>query len=152
MFDIDRVRAGWQREAAAIDKIVDRLDEQAAKAALREDGWSAQDLIGHIATAARGFVAYVDSKQAGAIDVNAFNHQQRERNRGRPWADVQRYWRRTRDETSAYLAQLDASLAERPVHLPWLPAIRNAGDALRALIIHTRGHREELSHVDRLAS
>lgn len=152
MFDIERVRASWQREADAVDRVVDGLDEAAAKAVLREDGWSAHDLVGHIANAARGFVAYVEGRQAGAIDVDVFNHQQRERNRERPWADVQAYWCRTRDEINAFLGQADGSIAERPVHLPWVPAIGNAGDALRAMIIHTRGHREELSHVDRLAS
>jgi uncharacterized damage-inducible protein DinB len=152
MFDIDRVRASWRREAEAIDRIVDQLDEAAAKATLREDGWSAQDLVGHIASAARGFVAYIDGRQGGAIDVDAFNHEQRERNRGRPWSDVQGYWRRARDEVGALLERVDASIAERPVQMPWLPEIKNGGQALRAMIIHTRGHREELSHADRLAS
>lgn len=152
MFNIDRVRSSWQREAQAIDSIVDRLDEPTAKAPLREDGWSAHDLVGHIASAARGFVAYIDGRRSGAIDVDAFNHQQRELNHDRPWADVQAYWRRTRDDVGLLLGRLDASLAEQPVQLPWVPAIRTVGDALRAMIIHTRGHREELSHADRLTS
>ena len=152
MFDIDRVRASWRREAEAIDQIVDQLDEATARAALREDGWSAQDLVGHIANAARGFVAHIDGRQSGVIDVDAFNHEQRERNRGRPWSEVQGYWRRARDEVGALLERIDASIAERPVQVPWLPEIKNCGQALRALIIHTRGHRDELSHVDRLAS
>lgn len=146
MFDIERVRASWQREATAIETLVESLDEQAATQALRDDGWTAQDLLGHIGNAARGFVAAIDGRIAGDIDIDSLNAQQRERGRQRSWSDTRAYWRRARDEVQALIDRSDSSVDQQPVTMSWLPNIKNAGDALRGLIIHTRSHREEIEH------
>jgi hypothetical protein len=45
---------------------------------------------------------------------------------------------------TTFLASAENSVAEQPVTMSWLPQIKSAGDALRALIIHTRDHRQEL--------
>ena len=144
MFDIERIRASWQREAAAIDAIVGTINGATAKEPLRSDGWTTHDLVGHIANAARGFVQFVQGRAVEPFDVDMFNEQQRKRGRQREWADVQQYWVRVRDEVSAFLATLDSSVGDRPVTLPHLPEVKTGGEALRLLVIHTRSHRQEL--------
>lgn len=147
MFDIERVRASWQREAAAIDAVVLQINETTAHEPIRSDGWTTHDLLGHVANAARAFVIYTQrdpGKASEAIDVHELNEQQRAKNKSRPWDDVQAYWQRARDEVAAFLNTHDNTIGERPVHLPWLPDVNTAGIALRTLIIHTRSHREEL--------
>ncbi|WP_026370185.1 DinB family protein [Kallotenue papyrolyticum] len=144
MFEIERVRASWQRESAAIDALIDALDEQAATTPIRDDGWTTQDLLGHIASAARGFLRAVQGQAVPVVDVDAFNEQQRQRGRQRPWSATRDYWRQVRDEVAAYLAQADDSIGDQAAQLAWLPQVRSVGEALRAMIIHTRTHRQEL--------
>ena len=147
MFDIERVRASWQRETAMIDAVVQSMSEEAARQPIREDGWTAQDLLGHIANSAHVFVQFIQSPTPPLgedVDVHALNDQQRQRNLARPWADVQAYWQRVRDDVSAFLAASTAELGAKPAQLPWMPSTQTAGDVLRLLILHTRSHREEL--------
>jgi uncharacterized protein (TIGR03083 family) len=148
MFDLNRVRVSWQRECAAIDALVQPLNDRAAQQPIRDDGWTTQDIVGHVANVARAFVHQLQSGAAPpavtSLDVDALNHHQRERNRTRPWPDVLDYWQRTRDEVTAFLDASSADIGERPAHLPWLPQVHTASDVLRALILHTRSHRQEL--------
>ncbi len=144
MFDIQRVRASWQRELAAIDAVVLTINELTAAEPVRSDGWSSHDLLGHIANTARGFLAYIRGDVSGTINIDEFNEHQRERGRERAWSDVQMYWERARNEVTTFLTEADGSIAERPVEMSHLPQVKNAGDALRILILHTRSHREEL--------
>lgn len=144
MFDIERVRAGWHREAAAIDAVVGTINDSTAGEPIRSDGWTTHDLLGHIANAARGLVAAARNGSVPAVDLDEFNERQRQRGRERSWPDVQGYWTKTRDEVGEFLAGFDVALAEQPVSITHLPMVKNAGDALRALMIHTRSHREEL--------
>lgn len=144
MFDVERVRASWQREAAAIDAVVATINDMTATEPLRSDGWTTQDVLGHIANTAHGFLVYIQGQASDPVDVHALNEQQRQRGRQYPWSRTLSYWQRTRDEVSTFLAATDSTSAEQPANLPWLPQIKTAGDALRALIIHTRAHREEL--------
>lgn len=144
MFDIERIRTSWQREAAALEGIIGTINDTTAAEPIRSDGWTTHDLLGHIANAARGFLAYIHGDTSASIDIDAFNEERRERGRQRSWDEVQAYWRRTRDEVAAFLAQADASIGVQPVMMPHLPGVRNGGDALRMLIVHTRAHRQEL--------
>jgi uncharacterized protein (TIGR03083 family) len=147
MFDIERVRASWQRETAMIDAVVQQMSEEAARQPIREDGWSTLDLLGHIANSAYVFVQFIRSPTppfGDDVDVHGLNDQQRQRNLSRPWADVQAYWQRIRDDISAFLAASTGELGGKPTQIPWLPSAQTAGDVLRLLILHTRSHREEL--------
>jgi uncharacterized protein (TIGR03083 family) len=148
MFEIERVRTSWQREAAAIDAIVLSMSAEAAGQPIRDDGWTTQDLLGHIASSANAFVRFLrpDAAQPadGAIDIHTINEQHRQRNRQRPWAEVQAYWQRIRDELTAFLERSTDELGAQPARLPWQPNAQTAGDVLRLLILHTRSHREEL--------
>lgn len=147
MFDIERVRATWAREAAAIDAVVLHISDVTAREPVRSDGWTAQDLLGHIANASRAFIVYLQRDPARAtetVDIDAINAEQRAKNQARAWADVQAYWVRVRDDVTAFLAAQTSAIGDRPAHLPWRPDLQTAGLALRALMIHTRSHREEL--------
>jgi uncharacterized protein (TIGR03083 family) len=144
MFDIERIRESWQREAAAIDTIVGTINPATAAEPLRSDGWTTHDLLGHVANAARGFVQFVQGRSVEPFDVDVFNEQQRERGRQRAWEDVQQYWARVRDEVTAFLGTLDSSVGDQPVTLPHLPDVKTAGEALQILVVHTRAHRQEL--------
>ena len=144
MFDVERVRSSWQREVAAIDAVAGTINEHTAHEPLRSDGWTAHDLLGHIANAARGLGLAVRNGALDAVNLDEFNEQQRQRGRERSWPEVQAYWAKARDEVGALLAEVDAGLAEQAATVPHLPMIQTRGDALRALILHTRSHREEL--------
>jgi len=144
MFDIERVRASWQRESTSIDAIIDGINDMTALEPIRADGWSTQDLVGHIANAARGFLAYIRGDATQGVNIDEFNEQKRQQGRQRSWTDVQAYWRRARDEVAAFLANADNGIADQPATIPHLPQVKTAGEALRILIIHTRSHREEL--------
>jgi uncharacterized damage-inducible protein DinB len=148
MFEIERVRASWQRETAQIDAIVLPMSAEAAARPIRDDGWTTQDLLGHIATSARVFVQFIQSHEAPPfgddVDVHQLNEQQRQRQRQREWSEVQGYLQRVRDDVAAFLAANGNDLGTQPARLPWLPKVQTAGDALRLLILHTKSHREEL--------
>lgn len=144
MFDIERIRASWQREAAAVDAVVGTINDSTAHEPVRGDGWSTQDLLGHIANSARGLMIAARDGAVAAINLDEFNEQQRQRGRSRAWQDVQAYWGKARDEVAAFLADVDGTIADKPVSLPHLPTVQTAGDALRVLIMHTRSHREEI--------
>jgi uncharacterized protein (TIGR03083 family) len=144
MFDAERVRASWQRESAAIDTLIDQLDERAATMPIREDGWTAQDLVGHVANAARGFLHAIQGNLSESFDIDALNEQRRQHGRQRSWSDTVRYWQRVRDEVAAFLADSHDGIGDEPATLTWLPQITTKGDALRAMIVHTRSHRQEL--------
>lgn len=147
MFNIERVRASWARETAQIDAIVLPMDAEAAARPVRDDGWSTQDLLGHIATSAKVFVQFIGSDTpplGDNVDVHELNEQQRRRQQQRAWPEVLAYWQRVRDDVSAFLAAATNDLSAQPTRLPWQPTVQTAGDALRLLILHTKSHREEL--------
>lgn len=144
MFDIERVRTTWQREAAAIDALVGTINELTATEPIRHDSWTAQDLLGHIANAARAFLACIQGQMTAPFDVDAANEQQRQRGRQHSWPQTVDYWQRTRDEVAAFLASADSSIGQQPATLPWMPQIKTAGEALRVMMLHTRSHRQEL--------
>ncbi len=148
MFDLDRVRASWTRESAAIDAAVSGVSEADARHPIRADGWTTHDILSHVATATRAFLRQLQPDQAlppGTLfDVDALNAQGRERNHTRAWLDVLRYWQQVRDDVAAFLAAAPPTLGEQAAQLPWLPQVQTAGDVLRVLILHTRNHREEL--------
>lgn len=144
MFDIERVRTSWQREAAAIDALVGTINDMTATEPIRHDGWTTQDLLGHIANASRVFLMCIQGQVTAPVDVHAANEQQRQRGREHPWSQTVAYWQRTRDEVATFLASADSTIGQQPTSLPWLPQIKTAGDALRVMILHTRSHREEL--------
>lgn len=147
MFDIERVRASWARETAQIDAIVLSMSAEVATRPVRDDGWTTQDLLGHIATSAKVFVQFIvsDAPPFGDnVDIHDLNEQQRKRQQQRSWPEVQGYWQRVRDDVTAFLAAGTNDLGPQPARLPWMPTVQTAGDALRLLILHTKSHREEL--------
>lgn len=144
MFDIERVRTSWQREAEAIDRIVTTINDAIATEPIRSDGWTTQDLLGHIANAARGFLAYIRGTTAAAIDIDAFNEQRLQQGRQRAWSDTLAYWERVKGEVADFLQSADNAIGDQPVTMAHLPHVHTASDALRTLIVHTRSHREDL--------
>ncbi|MBV9791875.1 MAG: DinB family protein [Chloroflexi bacterium] len=147
MFDIERVRASWARETAQIDAIVLSMSADLAARPVRDDGWTTQDLLGHIATSAKVFVQFIGSDAppfGDNVDIHDLNEQQRKRQQQRSWPEVQAYWQRVRDDVTAFLAAGTNDLGAQPARLPWMPTVQTAGDALRLLILHTKSHREEL--------
>jgi uncharacterized damage-inducible protein DinB len=150
MFDLERVRASWQRESAAIDAVVNDLNDVQARHPIRADAWTTHDILSHVAQATRAFLRQLQPTQAlppgTPLGVDTLNAQGRERNHNRAWPDVIRYWQHTRDEVTAFLATAPTTIGEQAAQLPWLPQAQTAGDVLRVLILHTRSHREELEH------
>ncbi|HEX6291550.1 MAG TPA: DinB family protein [Herpetosiphonaceae bacterium] len=148
MFDIERVRTSWRNESAAIDAVVRAMSAEAARQPVREDGWTAHDLLGHIASSAYSFVHFLKPDAPpppdGPVDIHDINAQRLQRNRDRPWAEVLAYWQHIRDDVAAFLEASTNDLGTQPIRLPWVPSAQNAGDVLRVLILHTRSHREEL--------
>jgi uncharacterized protein (TIGR03083 family) len=148
MFDLERVRASWQRERDLIDAMVRKLDDAQGRQPIRDDGWTTHDLLGHVAQATGAFLRQLQPDQAlpsgVPVNVDQLNAQARERNINRPWPEVLAYWQRARDEMTTFLHAAPADVGEQSVHVPWQPEITTAGDLLRLLILHTRSHREEL--------
>ena len=150
MFDLDRVRASWARESAAIDAAVSMVREADARQPIRADGWTTHDVVSHVAQATRAFLRQLQPAQAlppgTPFNVDDLNAQARDRNQTRAWPDVITYWQRARDEVTAFLDSAPANIGEQAAQLPWLPQVQTVGDVLRVLILHTRNHREELEH------
>ncbi len=148
MFDIDRIRSSWERESSAIDAVVERTNEATARRPIRDDGWTTHDILAHIADIARMFLRQIETNTpiptGITIDIDALNEQQHERNEERAWSNIIAYWETTRDDVTLFLRDCSADIATQPAHLPWVAQVKTAGDLLRALIVHTRGHREEL--------
>ncbi len=72
MFDLERVRASWQRERDLIDAMVRKLDDAQGRQPIRDDGWTTHDLLGHVAQATGAFLRQLQPDQAlpSGVPVN----------------------------------------------------------------------------------
>lgn len=152
MFDIARVQHSWQTEVAALAQVAQRLSEAEARAPIREDEWSTQDVLAHLTVSNREFAAIVSHPAesratfADEAERDAWNEAQRVRSAERSWSDTWERWETTATAVTTLLAGLAADEAAQPVSLTWLPAVASVGDVLRIMIIHTRSHRMELTN------
>ncbi len=151
MFDVQRVQKSWQQEVDGINGLVCDLSEAEARAPIRDDGWTTQDLIYHIVSSARSLMRMMQPPEAGgrtlasAFERDRWNDEQRVKNAELPWSTTRDRWTKTTHEISHALANLTPEDAARPVSIPWLPQVSNVGEMLRVLVIHTRSHHSELA-------
>lgn len=151
MFDVERVLNSWRQEVDAINSAVAGLSDEAAHTAIRPDAWSIHDVLGHMTSTTRAFLLMCRSVEPTGrtfpqdFDRDGWNEQQRVRNEARPFDETLRYWQRTTKDVVGFLETMDPTVVEREAVIPWLPQVQTIGDVLRVLILHTRGHRTEIT-------
>jgi Mycothiol maleylpyruvate isomerase N-terminal domain len=90
-FDQAAQIAALDAEESALHAVLERYDDAALKAATRADGWSAHDIVAHLADATYGLalmllgeipVSLPIDSQTGWMNADEYNEQRRQKNAG----------------------------------------------------------------------
>jgi len=124
------------------------LDEATLNLPARDDGWTAKEILAHIASGREGMLALaqdrITSEQAsGTFDLNAHNEARRQRTRDLPLADVLVLLDQARQRVRAYIEQVDEAELNQIVCTPWM-GDHPKGQFLIYPALHEGGHRAEL--------
>jgi uncharacterized damage-inducible protein DinB len=124
------------------------LDETALDLPARDDGWTARDILAHMASGHEGMLALAQGRVPGglafdAFELDAHNEAQRQRARSLSLAQVLARLEAARGEVRAYIEQVDETEYGDLVHTPWMGE-HLKGRFLMYPALHEGGHRAEL--------
>jgi len=124
------------------------LDEATADQAAREDGWTAKEILAHMASGHEGMLALAQGRAPAGVapesfDLDAYNEEQRQRAAGWSLAEVIARLEAARAAVRSYILELDEADYGATVHTPWL-GDHTQGQFLVFPALHEGGHRAEL--------
>jgi len=124
------------------------LDEASLNLPARGDGWTAKEILAHMASGHDGMLALAQGRapaiQApGAFDLDAHNEAQRQRTRDLPLADVLAMLDQARQRVRTHVEQVDEAELNQLVCTPWM-GDHPKGQFLIYPALHEGGHRAEL--------
>jgi|GEM_PF-2294422 len=144
------------------ERILRILDAQAEKTAraiagldgamlnlpARDDGWTAKEILSHMASGHDGMLALAQGRMpteqaSGFFDLDAHNEAQRQRTRDLPLADVLAMLDQARQRVRIYVEQVDEAELNQIVCTPWM-GDHPQGQFLIYPALHEGGHRAEL--------
>jgi uncharacterized protein (TIGR03083 family) len=135
-------------QASKTAEAIAGLDEATLVRPARGDGWTAKEILAHIAWADEGFLAVAEGRVPGgaegaAFDLDAFNDARRQEVADMTVAEVLDWLHSARRRVRACIEQLDEACYGELVHTPWM------GDHFRGQFmmypsLHEGGHRAEL--------
>jgi uncharacterized damage-inducible protein DinB len=133
-------------QASKTEAAIAGLDEAAFDLPARHDGWTAKEVLGHIASAHEAMLALAQGAQAwstGDFDLDAVNEDQRQRTSGMALPEVLTWLEKARASVRAYILEVSPSQYDETVHTPWM-GDHPKGQFLMYPALHEGGHRVEL--------
>jgi len=124
------------------------LDKATLNRPARDDGWTAKEILAHIASGHEGMLALAQGQAPAGqpfdrFDLDAYNEAQRQRAGGMSVAEVLAWLEAARGAVRAYVEQVDEAAYGQVVHTPWM-GDHPLGQFLLYPALHEGGHRAEL--------
>jgi uncharacterized damage-inducible protein DinB len=124
------------------------LDPAAFDEVAREDGWTAKDVLGHIASGYEGLLALAQGRvpgelDPGTFDLDAHNEMCRKQACGLSLAKVLSRLETARRAMRDYIEATDEDAYAEMVHIPWM-GDHPRGQFLMFPALHEGGHRAQL--------
>jgi uncharacterized damage-inducible protein DinB len=144
----ERILRILNAQAEKTARAIAGLDEATLSLPARDDGWTAKEILAHMAWGHEAMLALaqnrVPSEQiSGAFDLDAHNEAQRQRTRDLPLADVLVLLDQARQKVRAYVEQVDEADFNQMIHTPWM-GDHPQGQFLIFPALHEGGHRAQL--------
>ena len=144
----ERILRILDTQAEKTTRAIAGLDEATLNLPARHDGWTAKEILAHMASGHEGMLALAQDRipgeqGSGTFDLNAHNEAQRQRTRGLPLADVLVLLDQARQRVRAYIEQVDEAELNQIVCTPWM-GDHPKGQFLIYPALHEGGHRAEL--------
>jgi uncharacterized damage-inducible protein DinB len=124
------------------------LDEATLDLPARDDGWTARDILAHIASGHEGMLALAQGRVPGGLAFESFsldehNEAQRQLARSLTLGEVLDRLEAARGQVRAFIEQEDEARYGDVVHTPWMGG-HARGQFLMYPALHEGGHRVEL--------
>lgn len=144
----ERILRILDAQAEKTARAIAGLDEVTLNSLARDDGWTAKEILAHMASGHEGMLALAQDRgptmeAPGAFDLDAHNEAQRQRTRDLPLADVLALLDRARQQVRIYVGQVDEAELNEVVCTPWM-GDHPKGQFLIYPALHEGGHRAEL--------
>jgi uncharacterized protein (TIGR03083 family) len=135
-------------QAQKTARAIGGLDEATLNMPARDDGWTARDILAHMASGHEGMLALARGKLPSgqsfdSFDLDEHNEAQRQRARDLPLADVLAWLEAARAEVRAHIEHVDQTEYGDLVRTPWM-GDHPKGQFLMYPALHEGGHRAEL--------
>jgi magnesium-transporting ATPase (P-type) len=144
----ERILRILDTQAEKTARAIAGLDEATLNLPARDDGWTAKEILAHMASGHEGMLALAQNRDPvdqapGAFDLAAHNEAQRQCTRDLPLADVLALLDQARQKVRAYVEQVDEAGFNELVSTPWM-GDHPRGQFLIFPALHEGGHRAEL--------
>jgi len=140
-----RILDGQARKTA---QAIAGLDEAALDRPARDDGWTAKEILAHIATSHEGLLRLAQGRMpegpaVAEFNLDEYNEAQRQKYRDLPLAEVLALLDGARQKVRVYIEQVDEVEYNDLVRTPWL-GDHPQGQFLMFPALHEGGHRAQL--------
>ncbi len=144
----ERILRILDSQAEKTARVIAGLDEATLNLPARDDGWTAKEILAHMASGHEGMLALAQNRDPidqapGTFDLGAHNEAQRQRTRLLPLADVLALLDQARQKVRTYVEQVDETDLNQIVRTPWM-GDHPQGQFLIYPALHEGGHRAEL--------
>jgi len=144
----------FDKESTQIWQAIDSYAAADLTKPIRDDGWSAFQILAHLAISCRGLLALAKAQHravsAGqeppvdpSFDLNRWNEEQVALWAERPLADVRSDWAETQRRFHEFTATLSAADLELPARFVTGTPMK-LGDLVGTITFHLRIHRQEI--------
>ena len=144
----------FDKESAQVWRAIDGCAEADLSKPIRDDGWSAFQILSHLAISCRGLLALAKAHFRAAsagqevpvdpgFDLNRWNEEQVALWAERSLADVRTDWAETQRRFHAFIAELSEADLELPARFVTGTPMK-LGDLIGTITFHLRIHRQEI--------
>jgi uncharacterized protein (TIGR03083 family) len=135
-------------QAEKTRRVIAGLDEATLNLPARDDGWTARDILGHMASGHEGMLALAQGRAPAGqsfedFDLDAHNEAQRQCARALSLDEVLAWLETARAATRRYIEETDEAEYGDLVRTPWM-GDHPKGQFLMYPALHEGGHRAEL--------
>lgn len=136
-------------QAAKTSAVIAGLDESQLAQPARQDGWTAKEVLAHMAWGHEGMLAcalgqIVPGQEGPAFDLDAYNEARRRQAASLSVAEVLAWLQEARGRVRALIEQVDEARYQDVIHTPWM-GDHLLGQFLMFPSLHEGGHRTELA-------
>ncbi|GIV95646.1 MAG: hypothetical protein KatS3mg057_0303 [Herpetosiphonaceae bacterium] len=140
----------FEKERQAVEALLAQVPEERWAAVRREDGWTAVEILGHMAAATDGLaqVARYTLEHGRPsfkepFDIDRFNEGHHRRHAGLSLAEIRAEWEAAAGRVADFLSSLSPEQWQHPASTPWGLG-QTVEDVMLAATYHLRSHRLEL--------